>query len=122
MNLAVVDRSFKVKHVTRQLQPPAALELPGRITTWRRCGTLSLHAGRQVAIERYPGTAARKLIFEVSQRPHRLLYEDQVLYVQVSLCATIFGGIWETGRRDHAFLRRHGSPIWSRSSAKCGWM
>lgn len=103
MNLAVVDRSFKVKRVTRQLRPPAArsnYQVRGYALSEVRDHLFATRANR-VPLSETLRTAARKLIFEYLKKAHPAPFtEEQVLYVAPasSVCNDLWA-FWETGRK-----------------------
>jgi len=103
MNLAVVDRSFKIKRVTRELHPPAA-------RSKYQVGLYGLAEVREhlfaTRADKLPlsdtlRTAAWKLIFEYLDKAHPAPFtEDQVLYVApVSSVCNDLWAVWESGRK-----------------------
>ena len=110
MNLAVVDRSFKVKHVTRQLQPRRAFELPNRIVQpGGGAGPSLCHASRQVALERYPADCGPEIDLRVSwQGPPVSLYRGPSSLRGAGLrCVQRSLGVLGNRSKNHALFRRH---------------
>jgi hypothetical protein len=103
MNLAVVDRSFKVRRVTRQLRPPASRSnyQVGRYTRAEVQDHLFNTRANRVPMSDALRTAARKLVFEYLNKTHPAPFtEDQVLHVApVSPVCNDLWAFWETGRK-----------------------
>jgi len=103
MNLAVVDRSFKVRRVTRQLRPPAARSnyQVGRYALSEVRDHLFATRANRVPVSEGLRTAARKLVSEYLTKAHPAAFtEDQVLYVApVSAVCNDVWAFWETGRK-----------------------
>ena len=103
MNLEVVDRSFKVKRVTRQLRAPAARSnyQVGRYPASEVRDHLFVTRTNRVAMSDNLRTATRKLVAEYLNKDHPAPFtEDQVLYVApVSTVCNDLCAFWETGRK-----------------------
>ena len=103
MNLAVVDHSFKVKRVTRQLRPPASRSSYQEARYARAEVQNYLFAARtnRVPVSDALRTAARKLVFEYLNKAHPAPFtEDQILHVApVSPVCNDLWAFWETGRK-----------------------
>jgi len=103
MDLAVVDRSFKVKRVTRQLRPPAARS-NYQVTRYALSEVQDyLFATRtnRVPVSDTLRTVARKLVVEYLNKTHPAPFtEDQVLYLApLSTVCNDLWAFWETGRK-----------------------
>jgi hypothetical protein len=103
MKLEVVDRSFKVKRVTRQLRPPASRSTyqVGRYARTEVQEHLFATRSNRVRMNEDLRTAARKLIVEYLSKAHPAQFtEDQALYVApVSTVCNDLWAFWETGRK-----------------------
>jgi hypothetical protein len=103
MNLEIVDRSFKVKRVTRQLRPPASRSdyQVGRYALPEVRDHLFATRTNRVTMSDNLRTAARKLIAEYLDKAHPAPFtEDQILYVApVSTVCNDLWAFWETGRK-----------------------
>ena len=103
MNLEVVDRSFKVKRVTRQLRPPASRSnyQVGRYALPEVQDYLFATRTDRVTMSDNLRSAARKVIAEYLDKAHPAPFtEDQVLYVApVSTVCNDLWAFWETGRK-----------------------
>ena len=103
LNLAVVDRSFKVQRVTRQLFPPASRSSyqVGRYGLAEVQDYLFAARTNRMVIDDNLRTAARKLVLEYLNKAHPAPFaEDQVFYVApVSPVCNEVWVFWETGRK-----------------------
>jgi len=103
MNLEVVDRSFKVKRVTRQLRPPASRSnyQVGRYGLTEVRDHLFAARTNRVVVSDALRTAARKLVVEYLSKAHPAPFtEDQVLHVApISPVCNDLWVFWETGRK-----------------------
>jgi hypothetical protein len=103
LNLAVVDHSFKVKRVSRQLRPPASRSnyQVGRYARTEVQDYLFATRTNRVLLNDNLRTAARKLIAEYLNKAHPAPFtEDQVLHVApVSPVCNDLWAFWETGRK-----------------------
>ncbi len=103
MNLAVVDHSFKVKHVSRQLRPPAARSsyLVSRYPLSEVRDYLFNSRTNRVQMSDSLRNAARKLVFDYLNKVHPAPFtEDQILYVAPvsSVCDDLWA-FWESDRK-----------------------
>jgi hypothetical protein len=103
MNLAVVDQSFKIIHVSRQLRPPASRS-DYQVNSYALSEVQDyLFASRtnRVQMSGNLRTAARKLIFEYLDNAHPAPFtNDQVLYVApVSSVCNDCWAFWESNRK-----------------------
>lgn len=103
LNLAIVDRSFKVQRVTRQLSPPAARSnyQVGRYRVTEVQDFLFAARTNRMVINDNLRTAARKLVVGYLNQEHPTAFaEDQIFYVApVSPVCNEVWVFWETGRR-----------------------
>jgi hypothetical protein len=103
MNLAVVDHSFKVKRVSRQLHAPAARSEyeVGRYPVTEVQEYLFATRTNRVVLNDNLRSAARKLIVEYLNKAHPDPFiEDQVLHLApISPVCNDFWAFWETGRK-----------------------
>jgi hypothetical protein len=103
MNLDIVDRSFKVKRVTRQLRPPAARSnyQVERFALAEARDHLFATRSNRAPMSDNLRTAVRKLIAEYLDKAHPTPFtEDQILYVApVSPVCNDLWTFWETGRK-----------------------
>ena len=103
LNLAVVDSSFKVQRVTRQLRPPAARSNyeVGRYGLTEVKDYLFAARTNRMVINDNLRTAARKLVVEYLNKEHPAPFaEDQIFYVApVSPVCNGVWVFWETGRK-----------------------
>jgi len=103
MDLAVVDSSFKVKRVTRQLRPPAARSnyQVGRYSLSEVRDYLFATRTNSVPVSDTLRTVARKLVVEYLSKAHPAPFtEDQVLYLApLSTVCNDLWAFWETGRK-----------------------
>jgi hypothetical protein len=103
MNLAVVDRSFKIKRVTRQLNPPASRSdyQVSRYALAEVQDHLFDSRTNRVPMSNDLRTAARKLVFDYLYKAHPAPFtEDQILYVApVSSVCNDLWAFWETDRK-----------------------
>lgn len=103
LNLAVVDRSFKVQRVTRQLRPPASRShyQVGRYGLAEVQDYLFAARTNRMVIDDSLRTAARKLVVEYLNREHPAPFaEDQIFYIApVSPVCNEVWVFWETGRK-----------------------
>jgi hypothetical protein len=103
MNLEVVDRSFKVKRVTRQLRPPASRSnyQVERYALAEVQDYLFATRTNRVPMSDTLRTAVRKLLAEYLDKAHPAPFtEDQVIYVApVSTVCNDLWAFWETGRK-----------------------
>ncbi len=103
MNLQVVDRSFKVKRVTRQAKPPAEraqYELRNYPLSELRDYLFSTRAQR-TPISEGMRKAGRNLILGFLNKTHPGRFtEDQLFYIApVSPVCNDYWSFWETGRK-----------------------
>ena len=112
MNLAVVDRSFKVKRVTRQLRPPASRSnyQVGRYALPEVRDHLFATRTNRVPMSDNLRTAARKLVARVSQQgPPGSLHGGPGLLRRAGFRGLQRPlGLLGNRSQDHALLRRHG--------------
>jgi hypothetical protein len=103
MNLEVIDRSFKVKRVTRQLRPPVSPSnyQVGRYALAEVQDHLFATRSNRVPVSDNLRAAARNLIIDYLNKTHPAPFtEDQVLHVApVSPVCNDFWVFWETGRK-----------------------
>ena len=103
MSLKVVDQSFKVKRVTRQLRPSTSRSdyQIGRYPLSGVRDYLFATRANRVLMSDNLRTAARKLVAEYLDKAHPAPFaEDQVLYVApVSTVCNDLWAFWETGRK-----------------------
>jgi hypothetical protein len=103
MNLEIVDRSFKVKRVTRQLRPPASRSSyqVGRYARTEVQNHLFSTRTNRVFLSDNLRTAARNLVVEYVNKAHPDPFtEDQVFHLApVSKVCNDFWVFWETGRK-----------------------
>jgi len=103
MNLPVVDDTFKIEHVTRQLRPPAARSdyQVGRYAVAEVREHLFATRTNQVPLSNNLRTAARKLVVEYLNRTHPDPFtEDQIFFIApVSTVCNDVWVFWETGRK-----------------------
>ena len=103
MNLAVVDRSFKIKRVTRQLNPPAPRS-DYQVSSYALAEVqdhLFDSRTNRVPMSDSLRTAARKLVLDYLYKAHPAPFtEDQIFYVApVSSVCNDLWAFWETGRK-----------------------
>ena len=103
MNLDVVDRSFKVKRVTRHVRPPASRSSyeVGRYSLPEVRDHLFATRTNQAPMSDNLRAAARKLIADYLNKAHPEPFtEDQILHLApVSPVCNDFWAFWETGRK-----------------------
>ncbi len=103
MNLAVVDRSFKVKRVVRQLRSPASRSRyeVSRYALSEVQDHLFGSRTNQMQMSDNLRVAARKLVFDYLNKAHPAPFtEDQILYVApVSSVCNDLWAFWETDRK-----------------------
>jgi hypothetical protein len=103
MNLDVVDRSFKVKRVTRQLRSPVSRSnyQVGHYALPEVRDYLFATRTNRVLMSDNLRTATRKLIADYLNKAHPAPFtEDQVCYVApVSTVCNDLWAFWETGRK-----------------------
>ncbi len=103
MNIAVVDHSFKIKRVTRQLNPPAPRSdyQVSRYAVAEVQDHLFDSRTNRMPMSENLRTAARKLVFDYLYKAHPAPFtEDQILYVApVSSVCNDLWAFWETGRK-----------------------
>ena len=103
MKLDVVDRSFKVKRVTRQTSAPAARPSyqVGHYALSEVRDYLFATRANRVPMNDTLRAAARKLVADYLDKAHPAPFtEDQVLYVApVSTVCNDLWAFWETGRK-----------------------
>jgi hypothetical protein len=103
MKIEVVDRSFKVKRVTRQARPPASrahYEIKRYAVPEIRDYLFATRTNR-VPISDNLRAAARRLVFEHLNKTHPAPFTtDQIVYIAPisSVCNDIWV-FWETGRK-----------------------
>jgi len=103
MNLEIVDHSFKVKRVTRQLLPPASrsnYQVARHALSEVRDYLFATRTNR-VAVSDNLLTAARKLITDYLRKAHADPFtEEQILYVApISPVCNDVWVLWESGRK-----------------------
>jgi hypothetical protein len=103
MNLAVVEGSFKVTRVTRQVRPPASRPSyqVGHFSLAELQDHLFASRTNVVPMSQALRSAARDLVFEYLNKVHPAPFtEDQILYVAPisSVCNDLWA-FWETGRK-----------------------
>jgi hypothetical protein len=103
MNLAIVNRSFKVDRVTRQLNPPAPRS-DYQVTRYALAEVqdhLFDSRTNRVPMSESLRTAARKLVFDYLYKAHPAPFtEDQIFYVApVSSVCNDLWAFWETDRK-----------------------
>jgi hypothetical protein len=103
MNLAIVDRSFKVKHVSRQLRPPASRSnyQVSRYAVSEVQDHLFDSRTNRVRMSDNLRTAARKLVFDYLHKIHPAPFtDDQIIYVAPasSVCNDLWA-FWESDRK-----------------------
>jgi hypothetical protein len=103
MNLAVVDRSFKVKRVTRQLKPPAVFSdyQVSRYAFSEVQDHLFDSRTNRARMNENLRAAARTLVMEYLLKTHPAPFtEDQILYVAPpsTVCNDLWA-FWETDRK-----------------------
>jgi hypothetical protein len=103
MNLAVMDRSFKIKRVTRQLNPPATRSnyQVSRYALVEVQDHLFDSRTNRVPMSDNLRTVARKLVLDYLYKAHPAPFtEDQIFYVApVSSVCNDLWAFWETGRK-----------------------
>jgi len=103
MNLEIVDHSFKVKRVARQLQPPASRlnYQVGRYALSEVRDYLFATRTNRVVVSDNLRTAARKLMVEHLRKTHPAPFtEDQILYLApISPICNDVWVLWESGRK-----------------------
>ena len=103
MNLAIVDRSFKVSRVTRQLNPPASQSnyQVSRYALAEVQDHLFDSRTNRVPMSDSLRTAARKLVLDYLYKAHPAPFtEDQIIYVApVSSVCNDLWAFWETDRK-----------------------
>jgi hypothetical protein len=103
MNLAVVDKSFKVTRVTRQPRPPAPRSdyEVGRYARAELQDHLFATRADRAPVSDALRAAARKLVIEYLNKSHPAPFtEDQILYVApVSTVCNDLWVFWENGRK-----------------------
>lgn len=103
MNLPIVDDTFKIERVTRQLRPPAARSdyQVGRYAAAEVREHLFATRTNQVPLSSNLRTAARKLVVEYLNRTHPDPFtEDQIFFIApVSAVCNDVRVFWETGRK-----------------------
>jgi len=103
MNLEIVDPSFKVKRVTRQLRPPVArsnYQVASYALSEVRDYLFATRTNR-VAVSDNLRTAARKLIADYLRKAHPAPFtEDQILYLAPlsPVCNDVWV-LWESDRK-----------------------
>jgi hypothetical protein len=103
MNLAIVDRTFKVKRVTRQPGAPASRSnyQVGRYELSEVRDYLFATRTNRVAVSENLRTAARKLMTDHLKKAHPAPFtEDQIAYLApISPVCNDVWVLWETGRK-----------------------
>ncbi len=103
MNLEIVDHSFKIKRVTRQLDPPASRSnyQVARYALSEVRDYLFANRTNRVAVSDNLRSAARKLIADYLKKAHPAPFtEDQILYLApISTVSNDVWVLWETGRK-----------------------
>jgi hypothetical protein len=103
MNLEIVDHSFKVKRVTRQLRPPASRSnyAVAHYELSEVRDYLFATRTNRVAVSDNLRAAARKLMADYLKKAHPDRFtEDQILYLApISTVSNDVWVFWETGRR-----------------------